>query len=142
MAKRFFETDLWKESWYRKLMPKYKCFWYYIHAQCDQAGIWSIDFELASHFIGEEIDELEVRKLFEDHIIIIDNDRWLIKDFVRFQYGETLNPNSKPHKKVIGILKVNTKGSLPLLDSLLDTLSIRVSNTPKDKEEDKEKDKD
>ena len=132
MAKRFFETDLWKEAWFRTLHPKYKCFWFFIHAQCDQAGIWPVDIDTAEHFIGDKIDEMEVLEIFKDYIVIIDYKKWLLKRFVIFQYGETLNPNSGPHKKVIGILKVNTKDNLPLLDTLYDTLAVRLSDTPKD----------
>ncbi len=106
MSKRFTETGIWKDPWFRKLPCKYKMFWKYITEQCDEAGIWKPDFELASFYIGEEIDTNEATKVFNEgkqRIIVIDNKDFLICDFISFQYGE-LKRDYNPHKKAINLL--------------------------------------
>jgi len=100
MAKRFTDSDKWKKAWFRKLSPKYKCFWIYITDQCNHAGIWDVDFDLASMFIGEDIKSEEVLDLFPSHIHQINETKWFIIDFIEFQYKcgiEWLNPKNKAH---------------------------------------------
>ena len=76
----------------------------YLLDQCDHAGIWEVDFELAGYFCNG-IDEQEIRNIFSKQFIEFDNQkRWLIKDFIEFQYG-TLKNNANIHKSVIQRLK-------------------------------------
>ena len=65
MAKRYFDTDIWKKKWFRSLSPKYKSVWWYIISQCDHAGFFEPDIEIMSIFIGEELDEKELMNIFE-----------------------------------------------------------------------------
>lgn len=105
MAKRFTDSEKWKKSWFRTLRPIHKCLWEYIRDNCDHAGIWEVDFGLASMMIGEEINVLDaVEALRKQYLPFASGRRWLIVDFVEFQYGE-LNPNNNAHKSVISILK-------------------------------------
>jgi len=103
MAKRFVETDLWKKKWYRKMPPRMKLFYFYLLTNCDHAGMYDVDLELAEFQIGMEVKQQDVDKHFQDHIEVIKEDKWFIKKFPEFQYGE-LNPNVKAHASVIKIL--------------------------------------
>lgn len=96
MSKRFTDTEKWDRPWFRKLPPRLKCLWSYMVDHCDQIGIWYVDFELASMFIGEPIDASEATNLFGKQIELLDPSRWLIKDFVSFQYGD-LKPTNNFH---------------------------------------------
>jgi hypothetical protein len=139
MAKRLSDTDVWKKEWFRKLKPKYKCFWNYILSNCNIAGIWDSDFDLASFQIGEPIKREEVTKIFEGQILIFnDGKKWFIKDFVKFQYGEILNEKSPVHRKVIDSLKSERFKN----HTLYDTLYNRVHNRGKEEEENKDKEED
>jgi hypothetical protein len=131
MAKRLSGTEKWDKAWFRKLKPKYKCFWEYLRDKCDLIGLWEIDFESASFHIGEEINEEEVFKFFKGKIKHI-GDKILLLDFCHFQYGQTLNPKSPIHKKIIDLLNKNR---------VYDTLYNRVVSTGEVKEEVKEEDK-
>ncbi len=117
MAKRFTDTDKWKKGFIRNLPSKYKLLWLYILDDCNHAGIWETDFEVASIRIGSKISEKEAVKHFAEQIKIFDNgNKWFIAKFVDFQYG-TLNENSRPHQAVIKVLDkydvYNIKGINP-----------------------------
>mgnify|MGYP003636034451 FL=1 len=104
MAKRYTDTDKWKKMWFRKLKNDHKVFWMYLLDQCDHAGIWEVDFDLASYFCNG-IKETEIRDTFIKQYQEFDNGkRWLIKDFIEFQYRE-LDSNNRAHYSVIKILK-------------------------------------
>jgi hypothetical protein len=104
MAKRFTDTDKWKKGFIRNLPAKYKLLWLYILDDCNHAGIWDTDFEVASIRIGSKINSTEAAKVFESQIKIFDDgNKWFIPKFIDFQYG-TLNENSRPHQAVIKLL--------------------------------------
>ena len=104
MAKRYFDTDIWKKRWFRSLSPKYKGVWWYIISQCDHAGIFEPDIDIMSIFIGGELDEGSILEVFKDRIIHLDNGKWFIPKFIQFQYNaatpEELNQNNRVHKSV------------------------------------------
>lgn len=107
MAKRFSDTDKWKKPFLRGLKASYKLLWIYILDECDHAGIWQVDFDVAQIKIGEKLNQAVALDLFKDQILEIKNGaKWLIKDFIPFQYVE-LNPANKFHNSIINILKQN-----------------------------------
>lgn len=136
MSKRFSDSGLYSKAWFRKLPPKIKCLWEWIRCNCDHAGVFEFDPELASFQIGEEVN-FDSLNLFENRIERVEKDKFWLVDFISFQYG-TLKENYNPHKPVIASLKKHglfsrvvqglPKGSLTLVD--------------KDKDKDKGKDKD
>lgn len=131
MAKRFTDTQKWHKAWFRQLGSKLRDVRAYVLDSCDHAGIWELDLDTATHFIGEPVTLGEIYRAFRDRVVIVD-DKIFIPDFVEFQYGE-LSEDSKPHQAVIarlkklGIFEQYTKGMYTLKD--------------KDKEKDKEKEK-
>ncbi len=105
------DTDKWKKRFLRELKPQHKLLWFYILDDCNHAGIWDVDIEVASIRVGEELIYDMLPQAFLDKIVIFDNgDKWFIPEFIEFQYGE-LNPNSNVHKSVIALLeKYNLEG--------------------------------
>lgn len=107
MGKRFTDTDIWKQRWFRILKPSYKELWRYLCENCNMAGVWEIDIEQASFSINENID-------FEDFLNVINSDKYRIHllpknklwitGFVEFQQG-TLSEDCRPHKVIIELLK-------------------------------------
>lgn len=135
MAKRFTDTDKWKKPLLKSLPPEYKLLWFYITDDCDHAGIWNVDLEIASLRIGFDFTEPKCLEVFKDKITVFDNGtKWFLPSFIEFQYGE-LKPNNKVHQSVIKQLEkydlIKNKG----LDSPLQGAK------DKEKEKDKEKDK-
>ena len=110
MAKRMTDTDKWKKRFIRELKPKHKLLWLYILDDCNHAGIWEIDLDVASKREGEAVGYKDL-DVFGNKIIMFDNnEKCFIPDFIDFQYGE-LNPNSNVHKSVILLLsRYNLEG--------------------------------
>lgn len=105
MAKRFTDTDKWKKPFIRGLEAPLKLLWFYILDDCDHAGIWQVDKEIAEIKIGIKIDLDFAIKQFANHIYVFDDGcKWYIPDFIEFQYGE-LNEQNRVHKSILDIHK-------------------------------------
>ena len=105
MAKRFTDTDKWKKPFIRGLEAPYKLLWFYILDDCDHAGIWIVDLEIASIRCGHTFNERDVLKIFNGQVDVVrKGELWFIRDFIDFQYG-TLNPENRAHKSVLDRLK-------------------------------------
>jgi hypothetical protein len=112
MPKRFTDTDKWKKPFIRGLQGPYKLLWMYILDDCDHAGIWQVDFEVARIRIGEDVDYQTAEKLFHGRIQVIDKFKWFVPDFITFQYGE-LSEKNRLHQSVLNILvKYNLRSEL------------------------------
>jgi hypothetical protein len=104
MAKRMTDSEKWKKGFFRGLEPKYKLFWLYILDDCNHAGIWEADFEIASVRLNSKINKDDVCRVFAHKIKVFDNgNKWFIPSFIKFQYG-VLNDNSPTHRSVIKII--------------------------------------
>ena len=134
MAKRMTDTDKWKKRFVRELSPQHKLFWFYILDDCNHAGIWEVDIEVASIRVGHELIHDMLPQAFLDKIVIFDNgDKWFIPEFIDFQYGE-LNPNSNVHKSVIALLqKYNLEGYMKGLQTLPEGVKDKDMVIVKDK---------
>lgn len=112
MAKRFTDNQKWNKPFFRGLPAPYKILWLYICDECDHAGIWQVDFDVAKIKTGCELNLEDALKHFGDKVVVFDgNEKMFIQDFIDFQYG-TLNPENRAHNSVIAILskyKLNKK---------------------------------
>lgn len=134
VAKRFTDTEKWKDDWFLRLKPVDKIFWLYICDNCDHAGIWKVSSHLAGIMIGQDVD-LELALLgFGPKVQKLSDDYWFIPNFIRFQYG-LLDESNKVHKSVLAILK--SKG---LEAPTKPHASPLLGAKDKDKEKDKDKD--
>lgn len=135
MAKRFTDADKWKKPFIRGLQGAYKLLWFYILDDCDHAGIWQVDFDVAQIRIGVEVEEKQALLFFIGKVISFSNgEKWLIPDFIEFQYGN-LNPENRAHNSVINLLK-----KYHLIDEENKVLISSLQGA-KDKEQDKDMDK-
>jgi len=134
MAKRFTDNEKWKKQFFKSLSTVNKLFFLYILDECDNAGVWHVEPEIAELRIGEKINiELAKRELGK-HVHEFDNcEKWFIPSFIDFQYG-SLNPNVNAHKSVIDKL------SKKKLNKVYEQL-INCSSTDLYKYMDKDKDK-
>ena len=128
--KRFVDCDIWGKKWFRELPPKTKLFYFYMITKCDHAGMYDVDLELAAFQIGMPISSTDINKVLK-HIKIVKDDKWWIKGFVDFQYGELRDTNNA-HISVIKIL--NKYGILGADEGLTSS-----SQADQDKEQDKDK---
>jgi len=137
MAKRFTETLKWKKKWIRELGPEMKLFWFYLLDNCDHAGIWEVDIELAAFQIGIELDESEILNTFNRKIVPFKPGKWFVPKFIVYQYGE-LNESNRAHLSVIKIL---TKYGLYKGLNEVEQGAYKKPEGAKDKEQYKELDK-
>ena len=106
MAKRFTDTEKWKKPFIRGLQGPYKLLWLYICDDCDHAGIWQGDMDVAQIRIGENISIADAINAFGDKIVIFDNgNKWFIPSFIEFQYPSGLNPENRAHTSIIHLLE-------------------------------------
>lgn len=130
MSKRFTDTEKWNDPWHRSLPPHLKCFWDYLTAKCNTAGVWKVDLEQAEFFIGEKINPEEALRVFGKRVERISNDYWFVAGFIEFQYDNFLSDECRPHRPVIAALKKS---------GLWERVSKgfrKGTDTPKDKDKD------
>lgn len=144
MAKRFTDTEKWKKPFIRGLQGAYKLLWLYICDDCDHAGVWQVDLDVAQIRIGEKIDINDAIKSFGDKIVVFDNGhKWFIPSFIEFQYPSGLNPENRAHNSIIILLeKYNLldKNNKPLKSPLEGAMDMDKDMVMvKDKEQAKEK---
>jgi len=146
MKRRFTDIEKWY-PWFRRLSPKLKLFWIFIHDDCDEVGVWIADFEKASFNTGCKYDIDEIRIAFKERFAVF-GDKWWIVDYVELQYKElrlptdeelAVNPKLKhsPAPRYINLLKAHGLWDLyqsRLLDSQL-TPSQPTLNSHEEEEE-------
>lgn len=136
MPKRFTETNKWKDSWFRRLSPESKLFWLYMVDNCDAAGMWEVDIELASFFTGSQYDRETLIADFSERMVETKYG-WYITKFIDFQYG-TLSENCKPHKPILMLLMKYEEELKRVFEGYENPIE-RVKEKDKDKEEEKER---
>lgn len=108
MAKRFTDTEKWKDSWFNDLPPDIKLGWIYLVDNCDHAGVWKINYKLLKFFCDINRSDKEIKKFFKNRIYEFDN-KWFILNFLKFQYPNGLN-GGKP--ALISVRKLLKKYNL------------------------------
>lgn len=146
MAKRFTDTEKWKKAWFRELGSKLRDLRQFILDDCDNAGIWEVDFNRAAYNIGQSVSEEEVRSAFKNEVFFLDDSkRMFIPAFIQFQYSD-LSGSSNAVRSVVKKLS-HYQIDLQKLEPFRNP-SRRVLDKDKDmdmemdKEKDKDKDKD
>ena len=135
MAKRFHDSELWKEDWYIDLSPIFKLFYQYIIDTCDHAGIWKPNIKHFEFIMGSKLVLNEALKMInkdKDRIIKITNGRYFIPRFIPFQYGSVLNLNNRVHLSICNALILN---KIPL-DSIRPQIEVKEGVKDKDKDKD------
>ena len=109
MAKRFTDTEKFSKPFMRGMAAKYKLFWLYILDNCDNAGVWEAELDVAEIRLGVSLSTDEALHCFGSKILLLDNgSKWFIPTFILFQYGPVLNISNNAHKGVIK--KLNARG--------------------------------
>jgi len=107
MAKRFTDTNKWRDKWFRSLSPTEKVLFLYLTDNCDNAGFIEIDYDLWSYQIGvDETDIEEAFKSLKKNCEIIGEWCW-ISTFLHHQKNLPLNPDNNAHKQIISLLESN-----------------------------------
>lgn len=146
MAKRFTDTNKYKKHFLRGLQGAYKVLWDFLYHDCDNSGIWIVDFEMAQHYVGKDLpvnreDAIKFFNSEEIRIIELDNGgKWFMPSFIEFQYGKLMATN-KAHTNVIVTLKKYELIDNSLSLKIYDKGVSRGLQAPMDKDKDKDMDK-
>ena len=135
MVKRFHDTEIWKQDWFLEIDNEYRTLWLYIKDTCDHAGIWKPEKKFVEFITGKPMNLQTALQAFnkdKERVKVLENGRWLLPDFVTFQYGHTLNPENRVHLSILKLLDVNG----------VNLTSIRGLLDPNDRPKDKDKVKD
>lgn len=129
----------------RGLPGAYKLLWDFLYHDCDHAGIWIVDLDIAQMYLGRDmpIDSIQAIKLFnsgEVRIVELDEGKkWFIPSFIEFQYVKLSDKNNAHQSVITALNKYN------LLDSdfkIIRLMSPSSGAMDKDKEEAMDKGKD
>lgn len=140
VPKRFTDTEKYKKQFMRSLPGAYKLFWDYLYHDCNHAGIWHVDFEVAQIYLGQDmiIHPETALRLFnetEQRIEVLANGKkWFIRTFIEFQYRvkpEQLNPASQVHASILASL---LKEGLRVGDRVDHSLAPRLKDKYKAKD--------
>jgi len=86
------------------LEAPYKALWIYLLCECDHAGVWTVELDVAQLRMGMKLDTEKALEKMGGAVVPIDGGaKWFLPDFVAFQYG-TLNPANRVHESVLAIL--------------------------------------
>lgn len=128
MPKRLSDTEKWKKPFIKRLPQEYKLLWFYLLDDCDVAGIWQVDFEIADLRVGISVNEQTALSLFKDKIVVFDGgNKWFIPDFIPFQYGALTEKNKMYNVVTSQLKKYNLMGHLSPINGgmVKDTVKVK-----------------
>lgn len=103
MSKRFTETAKWTDRWFRRLSPNEKLLFLWLVDNCDNAGFWEVDLDLAAEQTGISKRAISgayqgLNRAYLEHEGFI----WIIR-FVKVQGNWPLNAENNAHKQILAI---------------------------------------
>ena len=116
MAKRFTDTDKWKDEWWGSLSNDYRMIWLYLIDSCSIAGIWKKDFRGLNFNCNTSIDEKQFFEIFGSRLIDRGN-FYFIPKFLRFQCPRGLNSNKPAILSIVKEIEQNNLSSI-IIESL------------------------
>lgn len=134
-----FDSDMYRKPFMKRLPADCKLFWSYLLLDCDHAGFWEVELDVANIRLGVDLTEEGLLEAFEGKIIDCGDGKWFVPSFIEFQYGE-LKEGHRVHDSVIKKLK--SKGFCHIkLEKLKGIQRVSIP-FPNSSERDKEKEKD
>jgi hypothetical protein len=106
MAKRFTDTEKWRDEWWGSLSNDYRMIWLYLVDSCSIAGIWKKDFRGLNFNCNTSVTEEEFLKVFSTRVM--DHGTFFfIPKFIRFQCPKGLNSNKPAILSIVRELQLN-----------------------------------
>lgn len=122
----------------RGLEAPYKALWIYLLCECDHAGVWVVELDVAQIRMGLKLDPEKVIEKMGGAVVPVDGgSKWYLPDFVSFQYGK-LNPANRVHASVLD--RLSSLGIDPENKPLTSPLK-GAKDKDKDKDTQKEKER-
>lgn len=107
--KRFTETHKWDDPWFRELAGAHKLVFLYILDRCNNAGFWEVDQAGLQFHTKLEPKHFEgAWKALERGLQGAEGWVW-VKNFLRHQKNDQLNPANPAHRQIIALLRDQSK---------------------------------
>ncbi len=118
MAKRFTDSNKWRNEWFRTLPIKAKLTWTYLCDECESHGVMKMDYGLASFQLGFQVAPELLKEWFGNKLYFFDNEKFLIVQYFNFQYGESKDTwsakvEAKKKIEVLGFTVENNEVKIP-----------------------------
>jgi len=101
------DPGIWNKPWFRQLEPRLKCLWFYLLAECDWAGVWEPDFELATFRIGHGVSEADL-SAFGDRVATLPNGKVWLTGFIDFQQPRGVSEANNFGRAIIRSIEKNS----------------------------------
>ena len=115
MAKRFTESDKWKDKWFRRLPSAEKLAYLYLLDCCDMAGTIELDEDLAEFSMGCPTDWDGLVMGSEGRLVLLPCGRLWVTKFIAFQNGQ-LSEKCNAH---LAIIKLVERFAIPIDEGYL-----------------------
>lgn len=129
MAKRFTDSEKWRDVWFRRLPADQKLGYLYLLDLCDLAGTIELDTELAEFQMGTATDWKGLVKGSEGRLVELPNGRIWIAKFIAFQHGK-LSDQCNAHKSALRLVE---RYELPVYSTSDSEYCTPETNESKDK---------
>ena len=139
MAKRFTDSDKWKDPWFEDLSGIGMLFFFYYLDNCDCAGIWKGSFKQFCFMTKFNYTPDDMLQEFGGKVVRLKNGSYFMPSFIKFQYG-ALSESNNAHKGVLKSLNYNDIQTSPMLAPAKPHASPCQGAQDKDKDKDKDKD--
>jgi hypothetical protein len=139
MAKRFTDTEKWKDPWFDELSLQAKLFFFYFVDNCDHAGVFNVSLKKFNRDTGCRYKESDLKRDYAGKLRFLVNGRIWMPKFIDFQYGK-LSETNNAHKGVFKSLEYNNIQIRGFDGASMGHYSgAQDKATEKDKEKEKEK---
>lgn len=85
MAKRYTDTEKWKDEWYLSLSNDYKIIWQWLLDNCSHSGFCKPSISFLNMLCGLKVTEDEIINHMDGRLLKVDK-QWFIPKFIKFQY--------------------------------------------------------
>lgn len=111
MAKRFSETNKWKDEKFGDFSRDEKLAFLFLVDNCDNGGFFELNARLNSYLIGiSQEDYLKCLEGLKNVLVKSKNGaKYFIKNFLLHQKNLPLNSENNAHKQIISIIKTNVE---------------------------------
>jgi hypothetical protein len=143
MAKRWTDTDKWKDDWYIQLSNDDKVVWQWLLDNCNHAGICKRSIGLLNLMCKVTYKEDEILEKMDGRVFIVGNS-WFIPKFLKFQYSSLLTGKPAIVSAVKELFSMNCIKFIPesfgndylIVEESFDNHYIMIKDKDKDKDKD------
>lgn len=101
MAKRFTDTDKWKDGWFIELSTNAKVLFIFLCDNCDIAGFYERSDKFMTFFLNMSLVELDNATTEIKKSVIYKSKVYFVKKFIYHQRNLPLNTNNNCHRGII-----------------------------------------